>query len=244
MGFWGSLCSWVGEKVSNVADWVGDKLDRAADWVKEVLGLGEAPKYDPNNASIDETKKVNELLEKCIDEYGREAKKYDSLAIKVIDEHLSNIERELKNFNRGEKVIEEHIFEMFKYQTKDIKKKLKNIYSKHISDVFSLNNSELLDILRLNPGQTKENRIKDLAISTIEEANSELMYQLENFVNEQQDFVEKRLNEFTSNLELTLEKEVRDTKDIMVNLKEGEEKIEEEKNKYKVLLPKLEKLLA
>lgn len=244
MGFFSSVCSWVSEKVSSAVDWVCDKVASVSNWIKEVLGLGEAPEYDPNSASIDETKRINELLEKCIDEYGKEAKKYDILAIKVIEEHLSSIEKELRNFNSSEKVIEEHIFEMFKYQTKDIKNKLKNIYSKHISDVFSLNNSKLLDILRLSPGERKENKIKNLAISTIEEANSELMDQLETFINEQQDFVEKRLSEFTNNLELTLEKEVKNTENIIISLKEGEEKIEEEKNKYRVLLPKLEKLLS
>lgn len=240
MGFF----SWVSSKISSAVDWVCEKVSSAVSWVKEVLELGETSKYNPNNASLDETKKINELLEKCIDNYGNEAKKYDALAIKIINEHLSGIEKELRNFNSGEKVIEEHIFEMFNYQTKEIKNKLKKIYSKHISDVFSLNNSTLLDILSLSPGEAKEKKIKNLAISTIEEANSELMEQLETFINKQQDFVEKRLNEFTNNLELTLEKEVENTENIMISLKEGEEKIEAEKNKYRILLPKLEKLLV
>lgn len=244
MGFFSRACSWVSEKVSSAVDWVCDKVAGVSNWIKEVLGLGETPEYDPNNASIDETKKINKLLEECINEYGKEAKKYDALAIKVIDDHLSRVEKELRSFNNSEKIIEEHIFEMFTYQTKDIKNKLKNIYSKHISDVFSLNNSKLLDILRLGPGEKKENKIKDLAISTIEEANFKLMNMLETFVIEQQDFVEKRLSEFTDNLELTLEKEVKNTENIMLNLKEGEEKIKIEKNKYRILLPKLEKLLA
>ncbi|MGL6024965.1 MAG: hypothetical protein ACRC0F_10135 [Cetobacterium sp.] len=247
MGFFSSVCSWVSNAVSNtvsnVVDWISDKVSSAVDWVKEVLGLGETPEYDPNNSSIDETKKINELLEKCIDEYGKEAKKYDVLAINIINEHLSGIEKELRSFNSEEKIIEEHIFEMFKYQTQDIKNKLKNIYSKHISDVFSLNNSKLLDILRLSPGEIKENKIKNLAICTIEEANSKLIEQLETFVNEQQNFIEKRLSEFTNNLELTLAKEVENTGNIMTSLKEGEQKIEEEKNRYRILLPKLQKLL-
>ena len=79
MGFW----SIIGNAISSVAKKVyvvikenlGDVMSSVATWIKEnIFDLNEAPSYTPENATVDETKKINELIEKCIDGYSKESK--------------------------------------------------------------------------------------------------------------------------------------------------------------------------
>ena len=93
MGFWSGLCSIASSVASGIGSVVGGAvkalsggglslISGIASWVKEnILGLEEAPSYDPREATVDETKKVNELLEKCIKSYSKEAEEFG----KVVD---------------------------------------------------------------------------------------------------------------------------------------------------------------
>lgn len=75
MGFW----DLIENAIEGAADFVRntgiiDKIveigEGIADWFKDVFNIGDAPSYDKDTATIDETKKVNEILqtyiEKCL----------------------------------------------------------------------------------------------------------------------------------------------------------------------------------
>ena len=62
MGFWsaiGGVLKAIGSVIFTPA--------RVITWVAEkIFSLGDTPSYNSSTATVDETKKVNELLEKCI----------------------------------------------------------------------------------------------------------------------------------------------------------------------------------
>ncbi len=206
MGFWSSLGSIITAPVRAVASVTSALVNGASkivsgvsDWVKEnVFGLYDTPSYVANNATVEETKKVNQLLEKCIESYREKAEEYDEIAAKIVSEQFENLKEKLYEVNlvSSEKIIENYVFEIFEDNLEKIKKSLDKIYSKQISNVFSLNNKKLLDILELEKGKRKKEKLRELAIETISNANTKLMNELSQFLEQQSKFIEKGLNDY------------------------------------------------
>ena len=76
MGFWDLAKGVVKGFIDGAADLarntnIFDKLaefgERIVDWFKDVFNIGDAPSYDKHTATIDETKKVNEILQTYIE---------------------------------------------------------------------------------------------------------------------------------------------------------------------------------
>lgn len=162
MGFWSSVFSGIGSFLSGIGRAVTSTIGAVASWVSEkISSLGEAGSYEPRTASVDETRKINELLENCIRSYSKEAEKYDEIAEDILEEQFRILRERLIEINNisSEKIIEDYIFKSFENNLSYIKKDLNKIYSKQISNVFSLNNNKLLDILKLDKGSEKNRRI-------------------------------------------------------------------------------------
>lgn len=210
MGFFsfvGGLVSGVGSiiggAVKALAGGAGGIISSVASWVKEnILGLEEAPRYNPKEATVDETKKINELLEKCIKSYSEEAEEYDDLAKGIIEDQCLLLSQKLVDINEisDKKIIDDYIFKAFEINLGHIKKDLDKIYSKQITNVFSLNNNKLLDILQLEKGKRKQDRLRELAVNTITEANNILVEELSKFIKEQQSFITLKLEEYMENI--------------------------------------------
>lgn len=206
MGFWSALWSGVkavGSAIASAAsaltEGIPGLLASAASWVaRKIFSLSEVPSYNPRSATVDETKKVNELLEKCIDGYSAQAKQFDLIARDIIVDQCNVIIKNLEEINGvfGNEIIDEFIFKAFELNLNHTKKDLENIYSKQIANVFSLNNNKLLDILRMDEGQSKQDKLKELAINTISDANDTLMLELSKFINDQQNFITNKLKSY------------------------------------------------
>lgn len=253
MGFWSAVCS-IG---SSIARGVGSVVGGAvkalsggglglisgiASWVKEnILGLEEAPSYDPREATVDETKKVNELLEKCIKSYSKEAEEYDELAKAIIEDQCLLLSQKLVEINEisGKKIIDDYIFKAFEINLNHIKKDLDRIYSKQITNVFSLNNNNLLDILRLDKGKAKQDKLRELAVNTITKANDILVEELSKFIKEQQSFISIKLEEYMENIKNDSIAARNATEQILKSTQEDRKyRLNLEKN-YKTLINKL-----
>lgn len=244
MGFWSSVFSGIGSFLSGIGRAVTSTIGAVASWVSEkISSLGEAGSYEPRTASVDETRKINELLENCIRSYSKEAEKYDEIAEDILEEQFRILRERLIEINNisSEKIIEDYIFKSFENNLSYIKKDLNKIYSKQISNVFSLNNNKLLDILKLDKGSEKNRRLRELGIETITKANDKLMKEVKNFVEEQQTFISNRLSEYMVNIKQTLVATQLETEKIINAKTEGVDS-EFLLKKYNSLLEELELL--
>lgn len=244
MGFWSSVFSGIGSFLSGIGRAVTSTIGAVASWVSEkISSLGEAGSYEPRTASVDETRKINELLENCIRSYSKEAEKYDEIAEDILEEQFRILRERLIEINNisSEKIIEDYIFKSFENNLSYIKKDLNKIYSKRISNVFSLNNNKLLDILKLDKGSEKNRRLRELGIETITKANDKLMKEVKNFVEEQQTFISNRLSEYMVNIKQTLVATQLETEKIINAKTEGVDS-EFLLKKYNSLLEELELL--
>lgn len=234
MGFWsaiGGALKAIGSVIfapARVIGWVAEKI----------FSLGDTPSYNSSTATVDETKKVNELLEKCIKGYSGEAEEYDKLAQNIIKDNFHTIEGKLSEINKASDtpIIDDFVFESFKNNTKNINKSLDKIYSKQISNTFSLNNNKLLDILKLDKGNNKNDKLRDLAINTVTKANNTLLCELSDFTKEQQNFISSKLSEYMTNRKNTLMTSKNETEKILASLEKDDNERTQLKNYYGNLL--------
>jgi hypothetical protein len=249
MGFW----SIIGNAISSVAKKVyvvikenlGDVMSSVATWIKEnIFDLNEAPSYTPENATVDETKKINELIEKCIDGYSKESKECDQMTQKVVTERFKTIIELLDKVNEmsNPPIIDEYIFQIFQLKLKEINESLDNIYSKQIANVFSLNNNKLLNILKLDKGFEKKNKLNNLAKETIENANKELTRNLKGAVEKQQNFIMEKLNRYMEDRQNILEISKKETENIIDSLGKDKEDRQKLEAKYDNIIDKLDLL--
>ena len=228
MGFW----STIGNAISSVAKKVyvvikenlGDVMSSVATWIKEnIFDLNEAPSYTPENATVDETKKINELIEKCIDGYSKESKECDQMTQKVVTERFKTIIELLDKVNEmsNPPIIDEYIFQIFQLKLKEINESLDNIYSKQIANVFSLNNNKLLNILKLDKGLTRN---------------------LKGAVEKQQNFIMEKLNRYMEDRQNILEISKKETENIIDSLGKDKEERQKLEAKYDNIIDKLDLL--
>ena len=246
MGWFSSLCStvgsWVSNGVSKVKDLVSGAASKVVSWVKNVFSLNEAPSYDPETATVDETKKINELIGKCVEDYSEEAEEYEIEVKEIVRERLKKIKtllEEVNEVNEDETIIDDNIFNIFRLKSKEIVKSLDNVYTRQIVNVFSLNNNELIDILKKEKGIGKKNDLTNLAKRTLKEANDKLLKALDESVKEQQGFVETKLENYLKDRQNLLETSKKETEKIIQTSEEDKEERLKLQAKYDSIIDKL-----
>ena len=96
MGFWdlakGAVKGFIDGAVdlarnTNIFDKLAEFGEGIVDWFKDVFNIGDAPSYDKDNATIDETKKVNEILQTYIEKCLNISEKYDNISKEEINKY-------------------------------------------------------------------------------------------------------------------------------------------------------------
>ncbi len=212
MGFWSSVKSFVSSAASSVGSVIksvvsgvgsvvssGGLLGSAVKWVMEkIKSVGDTPSYRPDEATVEQTKTVNQLIQKCVDSYGEEAKSYEELAKEILKAYMQDISISLEPFRDG-KTIPEYVFKSLQQETKFLTKSLDNLYFDGISRAFSLNNNKLLDILELDAGTEKENKLQKMAIETLDKTHTVFVDKIKEFLEEQLELIVKELKELKEN---------------------------------------------
>lgn len=247
MGWFSSLCSTVGSLISSgvskVKDFVSGATSKVVSWVKNVFSLNEAPSYDPETATVDETKKINELIGKCVEDYSEEAEEYEIEVKEIVRKRLKKIKTLLEEVNEineeDEPIIDDNIFNIFRLKSKEIVKSLDNVYTRQIVNVFSLNNNELIDILKKEKGIGKKNDLTNLAKRTLKEANDNLLKALDESVKEQQEFIETKLENYLKDRQDLLETSKKETEKIIQTSEKDKEERLKLQAKYDNIIDKL-----
>ena len=249
MGFFdfiGDLARGAVDFVRNTS--VFDKIveigEGIADWFKDVFNIGDAPSYDKDTATIDETKKVNEILQTYIEKCLNISEKYDNISKDEINKYFSQIKDSLTGINKisenstenSDKIIEDYIFESLELNRQTTLKSLDKIYSNEIKDAYSLSNGELLDILKLEQGREKKKKMNEFSIETLSEANEFLFDELKNSINQQQNLVDKKLRDYMNSREEETKRSIEKINEILDSVKTGEKEKQELKNNYVELL--------
>ena len=187
---------------------------------------------------------VNKLIWNCVDSYSGEAEEYEIEVKKIVRirfQKIKNLLEEINEINEeDEPIIDDNIFSIFRLKSKEIIRSLDNIYTRQIVNAFSLNNNELIDILKKEKGIGKKNDLTNLAKKTLKKANDELLKALAENIKEQQEFIETKLENYLKDRVNLLETSKKETeKIIQMSEKDKEERLKLQAN-YNHIIDKLE----
>ena len=186
---------------------------------------------------------VNKLIWNCVDSYSGEAEEYEIEVKKIVRNRFQKIKTLLEEVNEineeDEPIIDDNIFSIFRLKSKEIIRSLDNIYTRQIVNAFSLNNNELIDILKKEKGIGKKNDLTNLAKKTLKKANDGLLKALAENVKEQQEFIETKLENYLKDRVNLLETSKRESENILKILGENKEKRFKLEKKYDYIINKL-----
>ena len=218
--------------------------ERIVDWFKNIFNIGDTPSYDKDNATIDDTKKINKILQTYIKNSLNISKEYDDISKEQINKYFSQIKNGLTDINEisqnntenFDKVIEDYIFDSLELNRQSTLKSLDKIYSNRIKDAYSLSNNELLDILKMENGREKRKKINEVSINTLKNANKFLFDELKSSISQQQNLVDKKLENYMNLREEETKRSIEKINEILDSIKTGEKEKLQLKNSYVELL--------
>ena len=188
---------------------------------------------------IEELDKINELIRKCVENYSEQAEEYEIEVKEIVRKCFRKIKTLLEEVNEineeDEEIIDDNFFRIFRLKSKEIVRNLDNVYIRQIVNVFSINNNELIDILK----KGKRNDFTNLIEKTFKKANDELLIALDKSVKEQQEFIEIKLENYLKGRQDLLETSKRESENILKILGENKEKRFKLEKKYDYIINKL-----
>lgn len=247
-GIISSAVSVVGKVVSGGAKLIGGAIkagvgglvSSAIDWVKETFfSVSETPSYRTDTATIDQTKKINELLDKCVNSYGKEAKKYEDAAKEIIETYTERLMDTLDEIKAIE-ILPEYIYRSLISDTKMLVKQIDNRYINSINNTFSLNNTRLLEILEMDAGMKKEKALQKLAIQTLEKTHDEFIEKFKNFLEIQQEGTLRMFNDLKKNKEENYKNAEKEFEKLKYQHENDKGKLDESMKNKQLLIKKLE----
>ena len=182
MGIIGDFFYFIGDVVDTVCDIFEDipiigLPFKAARAIKDFLigtdDLDEAPPYDPETATIDETVKYNELLTKKREEFTSICADLEKQIQDETGKMLSSFIKSIEKFNEqlGLSIGVEYVRNEFK----DYSKKLKGGISELVNRHLALSDTECAEILGHEAGETRASEIDRFLKKIIRESTQKYM---------------------------------------------------------------------
>jgi len=186
MGLFGDIFSAVGDFISDVVDTVTDVISdipiiglpfkglrKFIDWLSETFDLDEAPSYNPETATIDETVKYNELLSKKREEFTAIC---SDLELQIQDETNKMLSIFLDSIGKINEQLGLSIsVEYIRNEFEDYSKKLKGGISELVNRRLALNDTECAEILGHEAGETRASEIDKFLRKIIRESSQKYM---------------------------------------------------------------------
>jgi len=176
----------------------------------ELFKLKEIPFYDSENATLEETIQLNEILEEYRNIYGVEGKKIDKIITESLLFRHERLIFLLQNINDNNSIISsESIIENLKRNFTIVEKQLLNICYKNIRNIFSLDNKELVKLVK----QKNNDRmilIEDLVLEKTEECYEFAVDILKQYFKEEEEYVDKQIKKLSEDNIKILIKNIRE----------------------------------
>lgn len=227
MGFFsflGDCIDWVHDKVSDGINFVKDKISTIIDTFNDDIASENS--YDIDEASISTTERLNSLLVEFSEEYLKNAIGIETACVNLVEqyyEQFTSVIEKRKNIGYSKTAIRR-----LRSNSVKIKKVILHSIRDPLKKRLSLDDSECLEILKMESGESKKRKMEDFVKKVIGEA----LDNLADTVRESLDMQLEELEEGFMEIAEKQEKEYVNLKKCMDSFsKTSEDEIEErEKN--------------
>ena len=192
---------------------------------KSAEDIGETEAYNREEATLNDTKKIIEILNENGENVKGFTQSFETLGTVFIKAQLEKVTINIEEINKVKNnLIDYTVIERLKKEREEFLAEIDGKYTEEIGRIYSLGNIELLKILEENQGETKRKKMEDFAKKTLIDIQEKLKKEIENYMEKQSKFIEEVLDKYFSNLE-------NNEKNIMSEIQKRERaKTEMEKN--------------
>ena len=220
MGIFGRIGGWVKEKWDNVKKiFTGQSNDTASQTSKQ-------DSYDKDFATITETKRLNKILSDFSLKLSDCADELENNAIKESSQYFDMLIEELEKNNNKFNI---NILRI-KRNKINIERKIKGSFKKLLSKRVSIDDPECLNILKLDAGKEKRNKMNNFGNKVLREAAYNLCLDIKESLLDQQEYIESCIDDKVEEFIVMQEELISKLEQIEDAYKDGKEKIDEEKN--------------
>lgn len=191
---------------------------------------GSTESYDSKSADLEATLKVQKALDEFRSDTQSRSAKLENEIIKDSRESLDNFIDELRTYNKiryGNKRLNINLSNIEREHRKT-EDKIHGFIIKRVSKRISLDDSECLEILKLEPGAEKTKKLDEFYKKVLKEAVKELMDVLRDTMEKQTDIVEDKIQQRIDSIVDVCETKTADFEKIQKLKEKDESKIEQE----------------
>lgn len=261
---WDAVTDFAGGVVSTIAELGEDIYDAAADLFrggKTSLGqtstasakkVSKAGAYDPETATIEETKAITKILNEIKEEYKTKLKQYEEKSIelskeiknKIVDmietelNQKSNYDPSINPFLQSEELEKEFNkkFESLNINVADIETKFsdtitnfKITFSSEILDHIAIGDTKCAEILKLENKKERRDKIKNYFDELVDNALNNFCFNIDEISKNSLNSIKRNINRVMKNNQESVENI---KKEIEENIKLSESEIEAKRKEY------------
>ena len=226
-----SIGSGLGRFVEKVGDWTGSEtLQNIGQSIQSACkdvskDTGETDGYEKESARLDETKKINMILTEFSLKLEKKADEIENTAINESKVYFKELISELNQTKANTGINVSRIKRTMSTIEREIKGNLKTYISKRVS----IDDSECLEVLKLDAGPRKEIEMKKFSENILQEGLKNLVKDINVVIKEQNDILTDVIGEKLEDIKFNLDKEIKEFK----LLEDSKSKTEEEVNQIK-----------
>lgn len=206
MGWFGNVCRSIGRKFGEIVERTGDILNsdtlRNVGWkIQDACAekVGQEKSYEKENANINSTERINEILVSFSEGYFKQATRIENNCIQIVEEFYDELLQLLQNSpdlsgNRANMNI------LIRGKQK-IRTTIEGGIKEPLAKRMSLDDSECLRILKMEQGIEKTQVMSDFSHKVIDEALGNLSKKVRVSINEQLEDVENYLKDIAEEQE-------------------------------------------
>ena len=240
MGFFKAIGRGFGKLVEKTGSFFGSEtIERAGRRIQDACSevsksTGNSISYDKDSSGVSETEKINKILSDFSLSLEKKADEIEEIAIKESNVYFN----ELINCLNESAVKTGININSIKREMRNSEKSIKGNLKKHISKRVSLDDLKCLEILKMEPGKQKENKMRLFSKSILKEGVDKLVKDIREIIEEEQSMINEVIHDRLTDIKFDLSKKLEtfDELENDANNNENEQNEIIDKAKNKILL--------
>lgn len=235
MGWFGNACRAVGrglgKAVEKVGDWTGSEtLQNIGQGIQSACedvskDTGKTDRYYKERARLEETKRINMILTEFSLKLEKKADEIEYTSINESKIYFKELMNELHKSKVNTGINVSRIERTMSRVEREIKGNLKTYISKRVS----IDDSECLEVLKMDAGSSKEKEMKIFSEKILQQGLDNLLKDVKVIIKEQNDIMTDIIGEKLEDIKFNLDRQIEEFN----LLEDSKSRTEDEVNKIK-----------
>ncbi|HWL23812.1 MAG TPA: hypothetical protein VNR38_08690 [Ureibacillus sp.] len=225
------VASGIGKIVSSPTTIPVIKGPNLFELAKKVVDFFRSKKYDSSTASTDETKNINRDLSQYAKTFHSEANRVEDELLEKANDYFDKVIFQLEDMQSYDDFMKELPLHNIKKEIRELRKELRGDIKNRISRAYSLDNQELLTILKVDSDTERVKEMEQYAKRVMKIAIEEFLEKVDELSDKQLELVQDLILSQVNQISLTMTSEQALLEELTVAMQQDEEELEKLKAK-------------